>query len=81
MATGLHINTNWHDIMERGLWTAVQAFAGSLTTATLAQTIAEVDISGLETIALSALGASVAAVLSFVKTIAQEKLAVTATRA
>lgn len=73
--------TNWHDILERGVWTAVQAFTGSIVATPIAATIAGLDVSSLEAIALSALGASVAAVLSFLKTLAQERLSVPDTRA
>lgn len=66
--------TDWNDVIERGLWTAVQAFVGAITTTELAQAVADIDISGMQAIALSGAGAGVAALVSFIKTVAQERL-------
>lgn len=73
--------TNWHDIIERAAWTAVQAFAGAIPSAALIEAISEVDLSTLETLALAGFGAAGSALLSFVKTLAQEKLRFRDTRA
>lgn len=72
--------TNWQDILERAGWTVAQAFTGSLTAIPIAQLFTDLDISGGETALLAACGASVAALLSFVKTLAQERLGVIETR-
>lgn len=65
---------NWGNILERASWTAVQSFLGALTTTEVAQAIGQVDLDAMQALGLSALGAAVASLVSFFKTIAQERL-------
>lgn len=71
---------NWGDILERASWTGVQSFLGALATTEVAGAIGEADLDTLQALALSAFGASVAALISFFKTVAQERLAKLDTR-
>jgi len=71
---------NWADIAERAGWTAVQGALSALPVAQVTAAITEADISGLEQLGLAALGGAVAAGLSFIKTVAQERLAKLDTR-
>lgn len=64
---------NWSDIYERAAWTALQGFLGTLT----AVSITDVD----RELLISAAAAAVAALLSFFKTVAQERIEQLDTRA
>ncbi len=72
---------NWKDVLERAAWTAAQAFLGAVPPSQVVAAIETADVSQLEAFGLSAAAAAIAAVLSFAKTIAQEKLGVFDTRA
>ncbi len=69
------MENDWKDIAERAGWTAVQAGLGAIVTVPLLT-----DVDGWETAALAAGTAAVGAVLSFIKTLAQEQLGVIETR-
>ena len=64
--------TDWHDVVERAFWTAIQAFVGALSATTL------IDVDGQ--VLLAALAAAFAALLSFLKTLALERLKMLDTR-
>jgi len=72
---------NWNDIIERAGWTALQAGLSAIPVAQVATAITETDIDSLEQLALVGLGAAVGAIVSFIKTIAQERLGLIETRA
>lgn len=67
---------NWHDILERALWTALQ---GALAALPITELIT--DVSGLKALGIAALTGAGAALLSFIKTLAQERLGLIDTRA
>jgi len=69
------METNWRDILERAAWTAVQAAVATVTTVPMLT-----DVAGWEALGVAAATAGVGAVLSFVKTIAQERLGMIETR-
>jgi len=66
---------NWNDILERAGWTFVQAFVGTFGAISLIS-----DLSEIAGAADAAAAAGLSAVLSFVKTVAQERLAIPETR-
>lgn len=65
---------NWADILERAGWTAVQGALSAIPVAQITAAITEANIDGLEQLGLAAVGGAVAATLSFLKTVAQERL-------
>lgn len=65
---------NWYDVLERAAWTAAQSFLGAISTVELARAVTSTDIQTLETLLLAGAGAAVAALASFLKTLAQERL-------
>ena len=71
---------NWRDITERAAWTAVQAGVASVPVSQVAAAISGGEIDALAQVGLAALGAASAALISFVKTLAQERLGVLVTR-
>lgn len=58
---------NWRNVLERALWTAVQSFIGTISVAEL------FNVDDQWWVALAVTGVSSA--LSFIKTVAQERLA------
>jgi len=60
---------NWKNILERAAWTFLQGFLGVFSVGVIS------DLDALKATGVAALGAGIAALLSFVKTVAQEKLA------
>jgi hypothetical protein len=66
---------NWLDVLERAGWTALQAAVATITMVPLLT-----DVAGWEGVAVAAATAAVAALVSFVKTLAQERLGVLETR-
>jgi len=72
---------NWYDILERAGWTAVQGALASIPVAQLSAAIAGGEIDALAQLGLTAVGAGVGAAVSFIKTVAQERLAKLDTRA
>jgi hypothetical protein len=72
---------NWKDILERASWTALQAGLAAIPVAQLTAAFTEgVDITTIQQLALVGLGAAVGAFVSFIKTVAQERLGVLETR-
>lgn len=71
---------NWHDILERAAWTAVQAGVAAVPVAQVSAAIAGGEIDALAQLGLAALGAGSAALISFIKTLAQERLGAIETR-
>lgn len=67
---------NWYDILERAAWTFVQGALGAITVIPAVS-----DVGGWAALGAAALTGGVGALLSFLKTIAQEKLDVPDTRA
>lgn len=67
---------NWLDVVERGIWTFVQGAIG-----TVAVVPVVTDIAAWEAVGVAALTGGISALISFVKTIAQERLAFPDTRA
>jgi hypothetical protein len=67
---------NWTDILERAGWTFVQGALGSIATVPLIT-----DLAGWEALAVAAASGGIASVVSFLKTLAQERLDVPDTRA
>ena len=65
---------DWPNILERAAWTAIQGALAAVPVAQLTASITGGDLAGLEQLGLAALGGGVAALLSFVKTVAQERL-------
>lgn len=63
---------NWNNILERAAWTFAQAFIGAFSIGVTGW--AQGDWSALKTAALSGAVAGAAALLSLIKTLAQEKL-------
>ena len=60
---------NWYDILERAGWTFVQGAIGAVTTVPLVT-----DVEGWEALAVAAATGGVASLVSFIKTLAQERL-------
>ena len=67
--------TNWRDVFERAVWTFVQGAVAVVTAVPLIT-----DIEGWAALGVAAVSGGVAAVLSFLKTFAQERLALPDTR-
>lgn len=67
---------DWKDILERAAWTFVQAAIGTVTALPLFT-----DIDGWAAVGAAAGAAGLSAVLSFLKTVAQERLGRFDTRA
>lgn len=63
---------NLHNVLERFLWTFIQAAVGAISVAAVQASILGVDLSGARAIGLTALGAGVAAVLSLAKNLTAE---------
>lgn len=66
---------DWKNILERAAWTAVQAAVAAVPVAQLTAVILGGDVSSLQQLVLSGVSAAVGAALSFLKTVAQERLA------
>ena len=66
---------NWYDILERAGWTFVQ---GALGAATVVPVVT--DIAGWEAFGVAAATGGISAVVSFLKTLAQERLSKFETR-
>jgi hypothetical protein len=66
---------NWHDILERAGWTFIQGAVGAITAVPLVT-----DISGWEAVGVAAATGGVSALLSLLKTMAQERLGIIETR-
>jgi len=60
---------NWYDILERAGWTFVQSFLGAFPIAGIGT-----DLAAWKAAALSGLAAGVAALISFVKNVAKQRL-------
>jgi len=60
---------NWKDILERALWTAVQAFLGVLPPGFWIT-----DISALKAAAIAGIGAGIAFLISVLKNMAKQRL-------
>ena len=60
---------NWHDILERAAWTFVQGAVGAVTAVPLVT-----DVEGWSVLGVAAATGGVSAVLSLLKTVAQERL-------
>ena len=67
---------NWHDIIERAVWTFVQGAVGAITAVPLVT-----DLHGWEAAGVAAATGGVSALLSLLKTMAQERLSMVDTRA
>ncbi len=61
--------TDWHDVLERSVWTFIQGFIGAVTAVPLVT-----DTSGWTAVAVAGATGGVSAVLSLLKTLAQERL-------
>jgi phosphoribosylformimino-5-aminoimidazole carboxamide ribonucleotide (ProFAR) isomerase len=59
---------NWKNILERAAWTFVQAFLAVFGVSAVS------DLEALKSAAVAGVAAGVAALLSFIKTVAQERL-------
>ena len=68
--------TNWKDVIERAIWTAVQSAVSVVTVVPLIT-----DVEGWQAAGVAAASAAAASLLSFLKTLAQERLSVPETRA
>lgn len=66
---------DYKDILERALWTAVQTTAATITVLP-----AMTDLEGWKAIGISATAAGASAILSALKTIAQERVRILDTR-
>ena len=73
-------DTNWRDVFERMAWTAAQAFVGAIPATLFIDAMLQGSMTNLQTVAASGIAAAGASVLSFVKTLAQERLAYLDTR-
>ena len=60
---------NWHDILERAVWTFVQGALGAITAVPLVT-----DVAGWSVLGVAAATGGVSALLSLLKTVAQERL-------
>lgn len=67
---------NWKDILERAAWTFVQGALGAITILPLLT-----DLQGWEALGIAAATGGLSSLLSFVKTLAQERLGLVDTRA
>lgn len=67
---------NWHDIFERAAWTFIQGALGAITAVPLVT-----DVQGLEAVGVAAATGGVGALVSGLKTVAQERLGRFDTRA
>lgn len=72
---------NWKDILERAAWTALQGGISAIPVAQIAAALTDVNIDALTQLLLVGVGGAVASLLSFLKTVAQERTAVLDTRA
>lgn len=59
---------NWSNVVERAVWTFVQGFLAVFTVSNIA------DVQALKAAGLAGVTGGVAALLSFIKTVAQERL-------
>ena len=66
---------NWYDILERAAWTFIQGAVGAITTVPLVT-----DTDGWAIVAVAAATGGVSALLSLLKTLAQERLGLIETR-
>lgn len=69
------MKTDWKNVLSRAGWTAIQAFVGSIPTAAFIEAITEADLTTLETLAFAGIAAAGSSILSFIKTLSQERLA------
>lgn len=65
---------NWRNILSRAGWAALWAAISAAPIAEISLAVANADLPGLKRLGLSALAAGIAAVLSFIKTVAAEKM-------
>lgn len=70
------MNINVKNIVERLLWTAIQAAFGSISVVSATAAVTGGHVSALRTIGLTALGAGVAAALSLAKNLTSELVVV-----
>jgi hypothetical protein len=68
------------NIFERFLWTFIQAAVGAVSVAQATAAIAEINLSTMRVIGLTALGAGVAAVISLAKNLTSEGIVVQAAK-
>jgi len=61
----------WNDVIERAAWTFVQAFLGAFPIAGIGT-----DLAAWKAAALSGLAAGIAALISLIKNVAKQRLAV-----
>lgn len=66
---------NWKDIFERAAWTFVQGALGAITALPLLT-----DLQGWEAVGVAAASGGLGALLSFFKTLAQERMGLIETR-
>jgi hypothetical protein len=67
---------DWRNILERSLWTALEAGLAAIPVSQLAALFAEGELTGLVQLALVGLGAAIGALIAFLKTVATERLKV-----
>ena len=67
---------DWSNVLERAGWTSLQAAIAAVPVTQVTLAITGGDIDTLTQLGLAALGAAVGAALSFVKTVAQERMEV-----
>ena len=69
---------NWKNIGMRAMWTFVQAFTGGVAATPIVEAITNTDLGSIGALLIGGFAAGIGAVLSFVKTVAQEQLEATA---
>lgn len=67
---------NWQDVFERAGWTFVQGALGAVTAIPIVT-----DVEGWAAVGVAAVTGGISSLVSFVKTVAQERLIVPETRA
>lgn len=65
---------NWRNILSRAGWAALWAAISAAPITEISLAVTNGDLPGLKRLGLSALAAGIAAALSFIKTIAAEKM-------
>lgn len=68
---------SWQNILSRAGWAALWGFTGAIPVAQLTAAFADGSISTLQQLAAAGVGGGMGALLSFFKTLAQEKMGVT----
>lgn len=67
-------NMDWSNVLERAGWTSVQAGLAAIPVAQVTAAVSGGELEAVATLGLAFLGAAIGGALSFIKTIAQDRL-------